>query len=135
MLFKALDRQAWKESGHNPDKMLRELPRELLEKAAADTDYIHRYDDVMDVFGNYMQQKECHLIESVSLDHKFAVAYFSAEYSLHRSLPFYAGGFGFLAGDYLKQCSDLYFPLMVKEYIGKFYSKCFQRTLEENNGF
>ena len=35
MLFKTLDRQAWKESGHNPDKMLRELPRELLEKAGA----------------------------------------------------------------------------------------------------
>ena len=33
MLFKALDRQAWKESGHNPDKMLREFPRELLRNA------------------------------------------------------------------------------------------------------
>jgi len=28
MLFKTLDRQGWKESGHNPDKMLREFPRE-----------------------------------------------------------------------------------------------------------
>jgi len=26
MLFKALDRQAWKESCHNPDKMLRDFP-------------------------------------------------------------------------------------------------------------
>jgi starch phosphorylase len=85
MLFKTLDRQAWKESGHNPDKMLRELPRELLEKAGTDTDYIGRYDDVMDVFHNYMQQKECHLIAPAALDHKFAVAYFSAEYGLHRS--------------------------------------------------
>ena len=58
MLFKTLDRQAWKESGHNPDKMLRELPRELLEKAGVDTDYIRRYDEVMDVFHNYMQQKK-----------------------------------------------------------------------------
>jgi len=39
MLFKTLERQAWKEIGHNPDKMLREFPRELLEKAAADADY------------------------------------------------------------------------------------------------
>jgi glucan phosphorylase len=50
MLFKTLDRQAWKESGHNPDKMLREVPRELLEKAAADADYLCRYDAVLDVF-------------------------------------------------------------------------------------
>ena len=45
MLFKTLDRQAWKESGYNPDKMLREFPRKLLEKAAADADYIRGYDD------------------------------------------------------------------------------------------
>ena len=35
MLFKMLDRQAWKESGHNPDKMLREMPAEILHAAAA----------------------------------------------------------------------------------------------------
>ena len=35
MLFKTLDRQAWKQSGHNLDKMLREFPRALLEEAAA----------------------------------------------------------------------------------------------------
>ena len=38
MLFKTLDRQAWKESGHNPDRMLRELPRDLLVKAGTDAD-------------------------------------------------------------------------------------------------
>jgi len=116
MLFKTLDRQAWKESGHNPDKMLREFPRELLEKAGADTDYIRRYDDVMDTFRNYMQQKKCHLLEPVSQDHKFSVAYFSAEYGLHRSLPFYAGGFSARR--------------MVKEYIDKFYSKSIQKILK-----
>lgn len=26
MLFKMLSRQAWKKSGHNPDKMFREMP-------------------------------------------------------------------------------------------------------------
>lgn len=37
MLFKTLDRQAWKESGHNPDKMLRELPPECLKTASPET--------------------------------------------------------------------------------------------------
>ena len=41
-----------------------------------------------------------------------AIAYFSAEYGLHHSLPFYAGGLGFLAGDFIKECSDLRIPLV-----------------------
>ena len=42
---------------------------------------------------------------------KYTIAYFSAEYGLHHALPFYAGGLGFLAGDFLKECSDLGMPL------------------------
>ena len=132
MLFKTLDRQAWKESGHNPDKMLREFPRELLEKAGADADYIRRYDDVMDVFRNYMQQKECDLLAPFSWDHKYAVAYFSAEYGLHRSLPFYAGGLGFLAGDYLKECSDLCLPLVA---VGFMYPEGYFRQQIRDDGW
>ena len=132
MLFKTLDRQAWKESGHNPDKMLREFPRDLLEKAASDADYVRRYDDVMEVFRKYMQQKECHLLEPVSLDHKYAVAYFSAEYGLHRSLPFYAGGLGFLAGDYIKECSDLCVPLVA---VGFMYPEGYLRQQIRDDGW
>ena len=132
MLFKTLDRQAWKESGHNPDKMLREFPRELLEKAGADADYIRRYDDVMDMFRNYMQPKECDLLAPFSWDHKYAVAYFSAEYGLHRSLPFYAGGLGFLAGDYLKECSDLCFPLVA---VGFMYPEGYFRQQIRDDGW
>jgi starch phosphorylase len=132
MLFKTLDRQAWKESGHNPDKMLREFPRELLEKAAADADYLRRYDAVLDAFHNYMQQKECSLPVGVSRDHKYAVAYFSAEYGLHRSLPFYAGGLGFLAGDYLKECSDLCLPLVA---VGFMYPEGYFRQQIRDDGW
>ena len=41
----------------------------------------------------------------------YPVAYFSAEYGLHHSMPFYAGGLGFLAGDFLKAMSDLGAPV------------------------
>ena len=132
MLFKALDRQAWKESGHNPDKMLRELPRELLEKAGADADYIRRFDEVMAVFHRTMQKKTCDLLAPFSSDHKLAVAYFSAEYGLHRSLPFYAGGLGFLAGDYLKECSDLCVPLVA---VGFMYPDGYLRQQIRDDGW
>jgi starch phosphorylase len=112
MLFKSLDRQAWKESVHNPDKMLKELPKEILERAATDEDYLRNYDVVMPQFEKYMQQNNCPLWGDISLSDVRTIAYFSAEYGLHRSLPFYAGGLGFLAGDHLKECSDLNVPLV-----------------------
>jgi hypothetical protein len=47
MLFKILDRQAWKERVHNPDKMLKELPEEILEAATGNPDYLRQYDVMM----------------------------------------------------------------------------------------
>ena len=113
MLFKMLDRQAWKESGHNPDKMLKELPAKLFEAAVANNDYLQNYDVVLSQFHRYLSDKSCRFLNNFPCDpNTFAVAYFSAEYGLHRSLPFYAGGLGFLAGDHIKECSDLGVPLV-----------------------
>jgi starch phosphorylase len=112
MLFKTLDRQAWKESIHNPDKMLKELPGAILETAARNPDYLRQYDAVMSRFKKYMQEKRCPLLPGMTNQGISKIAYFSAEYGLHRSLPFYAGGLGFLAGDHLKECSDLNVPLV-----------------------
>jgi starch phosphorylase len=130
MLFKSLDRQAWKESIHNPDKMLKELPRDILKHATTDEDYLRNYDVVMSQFNNYMRQKHCPLLGDISMSDVSSVAYFSAEYGLHHSLPFYAGGLGFLAGDHLKECSDLNVPLVA---IGFMYPQGYlkQRMLED----
>ena len=40
------------------------------------------------------------------------IAYFSMEYGLHETLPIYSGGLGVLAGDHLKEASDLGLPLV-----------------------
>lgn len=40
------------------------------------------------------------------------VAFFSAEFGLHESLPIYSGGLGILAGDHLKSASDLGIPML-----------------------
>ena len=117
MLFKMLDRQAWKENGHNPDKMLKELPREILESAASDPEYLNHYDVVLAQFREDMGAKESCLGENLAGQKSCTVAYFSAEYGLHHSLPFYAGGLGFLAGDYIKECSDLRVPLVAMGFM------------------
>ncbi len=112
MLFKLLDRQAWKASGHNPVKMLRDLPGKILESAASDADYLHHYDVVVSRFRKEMSSKGGWFPDNTSNAGSHIIAYFSAEYGLHHSLPFYAGGLGFLAGDHLKECSDLGVPLV-----------------------
>ncbi|HWA99448.1 MAG TPA: alpha-glucan family phosphorylase, partial [Pirellulales bacterium] len=48
------------------------------------------------------------------------VAYFSAEFGIHESLPIYSGGLGVLSGDHIKSASDLNIPLIG---IGLFYSQ------------
>ncbi len=123
MLFKMLDRQAWKESGHNPDRMLKSLPEETLIRASRDRNYLRHYDLVMTHFdaeaypGDYFGGP---------------VAYFSAEYGLHHSLPFYAGGLGFLAGDHLKECSDMGIPLVG---VGFMYPSGFMKQGVDRDGW
>jgi len=112
MLFKMLDRLAWKESVHNPVKMLKEISREILESAVKDSEYLNYYDGVMARFHEDITTKVCWFSENVIDSTCLPIAYFSAEYGLHRSLPFYAGGLGFLAGDHIKECSDLGVPLV-----------------------
>jgi len=117
MLFKMLDRQAWKETGHNPDKMLKQLPGEVLESAASDPEYLRQYDAVLALFREDMAADEICLAENPPAYNHCTIAYFSAEYGLHHSLPFYAGGLGFLAGDHIKECSDLRVPLVAMGFM------------------
>jgi starch phosphorylase len=132
MLFKMLDRQAWKESGHNPDKMLKELPGEVLESAASDPDYLRHYDVVLARFREDIDAGASCLAEALADQKNCTVAYFSAEYGLHHSLPFYAGGLGFLAGDYIKECSDLRVPLVA---VGFMYPEGYVRQQIREDGW
>jgi starch phosphorylase len=110
-LFRALDLQAWRESGHNPVRMLSSISSGVVEKALQDPAFLRSYDTVMDQF-----EAETALPEgwfASQYGHSAApLAYLSAEYGLHVSLPIYAGGLGILAGDYLKECSDLGIPVV-----------------------
>src|SRR6202041_1786760 len=60
------------------------------------------------------------------------VAYFSAEFGLHESLPIYSGGLGVLAGDHIKSASDLDIPLIG---IGLFYSQGYFRQRLDREGW
>lgn len=132
MLFKMLDRQIWKECRHNPVKMLRELPHEVLEAAANDPEYLRHYDAVLARFHKEINTKGGWFSENIADPECLPIAYFSAEYGLHHSLPFYAGGLGFLAGDHIKECSDLGVPLVA---VGFMYPEGYLRQKIRADGW
>lgn len=131
-LFKMLDRQEWKESRHNAVKMLRELPRERLEAAARDPEYLRHYHAILAQFREEVGGGET-FFPGHGLDPATGpIAYFSAEYGLHHSLPFYAGGLGFLAGDFIKECSDLKIPVVA---VGFMYPEGYFRQRIRDDGW
>ena len=132
MLFKKLDRMAWKESGHNPVKLLKMLSPATLEAAAANPDYLRHFDAILDEFRRETQAQVCWFTETVTAAECYPIAYFSLEYGLHRSLPFYAGGLGFLAGDHLKECSDLGIPMVA---VGFMYPEGYVRQRINADGW
>ncbi len=128
-LFRSLDYQAWHESGHNPVWMLARLPPQALAAAGQDPRFVARYDAVMAHF-----EAETGTASGwFTAQHGRVAAplvYLSAEYGLHASLPVYAGGLGILAGDHLKECSDLAVPVVA---VGMIYSQGYvsQRVRED----
>ena len=84
----------------------------MLDVAAKDARFLRRYDAVLARFDADVKDYRSWFYSKIADPERYSVAYFSAEYGLHHSLPFYAGGLGFLAGDFLKECSDLGVPLV-----------------------
>jgi starch phosphorylase len=117
MLFKMLSRPAWKLSVHNPVKMLHDIDRETLDAAAKDPRFLRHHDAVMARFRSDMNPAGNWFYSRIADPAMLPIAYFSAEYGLHHSLPFYAGGLGFLAGDFLKECSDLGVPVVAMGFM------------------
>ncbi len=111
-VFRSLDYDLWRTSGHNPVKMLRDINPGKLETAAKDPTFLELFDSVMAKFDNYMTGKKGWCAKNLPPDFKGEIAYFSAEYAIHNSLPIYAGGLGVLAGDICKQSSDMGLPMV-----------------------
>ncbi len=110
-LFRRLDRKLWEDVYHNPIKLLGSIPQETLAEAAKDEGYLAHMNRVMEVFQEHLDQKGWYR-ERHPEDDKLCVAYFSAEFGLHESLPIYSGGLGILAGDHLKSASEIGLPLV-----------------------
>lgn len=98
-LFKTVDSELWHISGHNPMVILDTVSLSRYNELAKDPSFLAQLDEVMKEFNEYMSAKNQRTEPSV--------AYFCMEYGLDTSLKIYSGGLGILAGDYLKETSDM----------------------------
>ena len=113
-LYSTINPDLWEEVGHNPVHFLSRVEPHLLTKAAEDPAYIRQYDSVISDFDHYMhpQPEETWFTQNHPELADHPIAYFSAEFGLHESLPIYSGGLGILSGDHCKEASDLGLPFI-----------------------
>jgi starch phosphorylase len=129
-LFSKMDFDLWERLAHNPICLLHDIERPVLNAAAQDPAYLERYDQVFGQFDEYLQQQDSWSERAHPELTNQPIAYFSMEFGLHETLPIYSGGLGVLAGDHLKEASDLGLPLAA---VGLMYAQGYfwQRITED----
>jgi starch phosphorylase len=131
-IFRSLDYALWRTNGHNPVEQLRDISPDKLDAASKDPAFLELYDSVMVKFDAEMAKGKDWCDNSKTEKPSGPIAYFSAEFAIHNSLPIYAGGLGVLAGDICKESSDRALPLVA---VGFMYPQGYfhQRISYEGN--
>jgi glycogen phosphorylase len=111
-LFETIDPTLWFHTHHNPVKLLADVAPDRLAQLAQDPSFLRHYSAVLHLFDEYRANKKSWLGTHHPDLAKTTIAYFSAEFGLHTSVPIYSGGLGILAGDHCKEASDLGVPLV-----------------------
>ena len=123
-IFLDLDPVRWRELNQNPVSLLAEFPLAKLEARASELMLHGRINYAYRRMREYLDAGRTWGARYAGVLRPRPVAYFSAEFGLHESLPVYSGGLGVLAGDHIKSASDLDIPLVG---IGLFYGQGYFR--------
>ena len=111
-LFELIDPTLWYLTHHNPVRLLMDVTPERLRPLGQDPMFVRQYSAVMKMFDEYRQSTGTWYGAKYGPSPIPSIAYFSAEFGLHISIPIYSGGLGILAGDHCKEASDLGVPLV-----------------------
>ena len=130
-LFRDIDPVRWRELSHNPLALLSELPLEKLEERVNQLVLQSRIGHAYRRMQEYLDSDLTWGGASAGPLRARPVAYFSAEFGLHESIPIYSGGLGVLAGDHLKSASDLDVPLVA---VGLYYDQGYFRQRLDADG-
>ena len=106
-IFQELSPRGWQNLYHNAVAVLHEVSEYELRVRLQDGEFARRVRQVLLNFDSYMNDKKTWGREHAPALLNNPVAYFSAEFGFHESLPIAAGGLGILAGDHAKSASDL----------------------------
>jgi starch phosphorylase len=137
-VFRRLDYALWRSTAHNPVQILQRVTSERLNAVAGDAEFLKAYDEAL--FGLDNARTVAHpwwrdnaaRLGNGKGEPEPQIAYFSAEFALHQSLPIYAGGLGVLAGDHCKEAADLGLPFVG---IGFMYPQGYFRQRMTNDGW
>lgn len=98
-LFKSIDAELWQETKESPLAFLDRISLKKYKELEKDEEFLFRMDTIYKRFQKYMALKNDRPNPSI--------AYFCMEYGIDTSLKIYSGGLGILAGDYIKEASDM----------------------------
>ncbi len=129
-LFRDLNPTRWRQLNQNPIALLNEIPLGEIDRRATELVLHGRINYAYRRLQEYLQDDRTWGAGHAGVLRPRPVAYFSAEFGMHESLPIYSGGLGVLAGDHIKSASDLDIPLIG---VGLFYGQgYFLQRLDEN---
>jgi starch phosphorylase len=110
-LFRRIDPDAFEALDHSPVKLLGYVDQARIEQLLHDDGFLAHMDRVEEAFDAYMAAPSWFQEDHADAG-PLSIAYFSAEFGIHESVPVYSGGLGVLSGDHLKSASDLGLPLV-----------------------
>ena len=111
-LFQELSPRGWQNLYHNAVAILHEVSEYELRVRLQEPDFAEHVRRVLEDFDAYMADTKTWGKQHAVALQKHPVAYFSAEFGFHETLPIAAGGLGILAGDHAKSASDLDLPFV-----------------------
>jgi starch phosphorylase len=131
-LFRDLNPDVFRASKHNALRVVKDLSPERMGELSRDAVLRARVDRAHREMRAYMSPNTPTWAATHAAPLRVRpVAYLSAEFGLHESLPIYSGGLGVLAGDHLKTASDLGVPLVG---VGLFYRESYFRQQIDREG-
>src|SRR4030095_13069211 len=106
-IFQELSPRSWQNLYHNAVAVLREVSDYELRVHLQEPDFAARVRRVLAAFDEYLGEANTWGRQQAAALQGHPVAYFTAEFGFHETLPIAAGGLGILAGDHAKSASDL----------------------------
>ena len=131
-VFRSLDPKAWRLAYHNPVALLARLDRAEVAQRVDDLEMQTRIHQLHRRLREYLGSGQTWGAENAGVLSARPVAYFSAEFGLHQSIPIYSGGLGVLAGDHIKSMSDLGLPVAA---VGILYNQGYTHQLIDAEGW